>query len=76
VKLVRTTSRSRLIEAFGSAIGSGGIMRAEALSSGAASSDAPFPPLQPQLLDEQPQLGSQQQEASQQQLASQQPQPW
>jgi hypothetical protein len=74
VKLVRTTSRSRLIEAFGSAIGSGGIMRAEALSSGAASSDAPFPPLQPQF-DEQPQLGSQQQEASQQQLASQQPQP-
>jgi hypothetical protein len=72
VKLVRTTSRSRLIEAFGSAIGSGGIMRAEAFSSGAASSAgaaSSLPPLQPQLDEAQPQLGSAQQ------LASQQPQP-
>jgi hypothetical protein len=74
VKLVRTTSRSRLIEAFGSAIGNGGIMRAEAFSSGAASSAgaaaSSLPPSQPQLDEAQPQLGSQQQ------LASQQPQPW
>jgi hypothetical protein len=76
VQLVRTTSRCWPTEAFGSAIGIGGIMRAEVLSSGAASSDGAFlsPPLQPQLpqppqqFDEQPQLGSQQQ------LASQQPQ--
>jgi len=51
-------------------MGNGGTIRAELLSTGAASSE--LPPLQPQLplqLEEQPHDGSQQQ------LASQQPQP-
>jgi hypothetical protein len=74
VKLVRTTSRCWPTEAFGSAIGKGGTIRAEVLSSGAASSFEPLSPPQPQL--EQPeQLDEQPQEGSQQQLASQQPQP-
>jgi hypothetical protein len=74
VKLVRTTSRCWPTEAFGSAIGKGGTIRAEVLSSGAASSFEPLSPPPPQL--EQPeQLDEQPQEGSQQQLASQQPQP-